>query len=72
MHCRDTKTFPVVHRHAMVSYIGVADSIVRHNKLLKAQKCLIPLNPIFFRHPVPKGSNKKKIKMGQSVEKPRG
>ena len=52
MHCRDTKTFPAVHRHAMVSYIGVADSIVRHNKLLKAPKHLIPLNPIFFRHPV--------------------
>ena len=44
--------FPVVPRYAMASYIGVPDGIVRHNKLLKAQKRLIPLNPIFFRHPV--------------------
>ena len=28
-HCRDTKTVPVVHRHAMVFYIGVQNIIVR-------------------------------------------
>ena len=48
VHCRDTKMFPVVPRYAMASYIGVPVGIVRHNKLLKAQKHLIPLNPFFL------------------------
>ena len=52
VHCRDTQTFPVVHRRALVSYISVPDSMARHKKLLNAPKHLISLNPIFLGHPV--------------------
>ena len=51
VHCRDTKTFPVVPRHGLVSYRGVPVSMVRHKKLLKAPKCLISLITVFFGKP---------------------
>ena len=34
VHCRDTKTFPVVSRHGLVSCISVPDSMERHKMRL--------------------------------------
>ena len=52
MHCRDTKTFPVVPRHGLVSCISVPDSMERHKTRLKAPKCLISLITVFLGRPV--------------------
>ena len=51
VHCRDTKTFPVVPRHGLVSCISVPDSMERHKTRLKAPKCLISLITVFFGTP---------------------
>ena len=52
VHCRDTKTFPVVPRHGLVSCISVPDSMERHKTRLKAPKCLISLITVFLGRPV--------------------
>ena len=49
-HCRDTKTCPVVPRHALVSFVSGQSSKVCHKVALKAPSSLISLCSIFFRH----------------------
>ena len=69
MHCRDTKTFPVVPRHGLVSYRGVPVSMVRQKKLLKAPKCLISLITVFLGHPVVVFEMKKKKTITSTCER---
>ena len=48
VHCKDTKTFPVVPRHTPVSYISWLNSMARHNKLFKPPKTPHFTQPRFF------------------------
>ena len=67
VHCRDTKTFPVVPRHGLVSYRGVPVSMVRHKKLLKAPKCLISLITVFFGTPCILSIGLERLGAGETV-----
>ena len=48
VHCRDTKTIPVVPRQA---FISVPDSMVRYKKLLKSPKHLLSLKTAAMFYP---------------------
>ena len=51
-YCRDTKTCPVVPRHALVSFVSGQSSKVCHKVALKALNSLISLCSIFLSHTV--------------------